>query len=98
MYFARIVLNLILKISNLNVHAVLPSTVKYEVQTNVFIITVYNLDISNLGNQPEDGFMTHSVTPRRLPGFGRTSTGTIVITYHFPNGIQTVSSFKIEKE
>ncbi|CAF4495173.1 unnamed protein product [Rotaria sp. Silwood2] len=40
------------------------------------------------GNQPEDGFMVHTVLRRRLPGFKHTSSGTIEITYHFPNGTQ----------
>lgn len=38
------------------------------------------------GNQPE-GTMTHSVTDSSLPGY---SCGTIVITYYFKAGIQTV--------
>jgi hypothetical protein len=37
--------------------------------------------------------MTHTVLKNRLPGFGRTSTGTIQITYTFPNGIQSVSYY-----
>jgi hypothetical protein len=37
--------------------------------------------------------MTYIVSKHRLPGFGRSSFGTIKITYHFPNGIQDVSYY-----
>jgi len=40
------------------------------------------------GNQPENGTMTYTTLNTRLPGFGRNSSGTIKITYHFPSGIQ----------
>lgn len=53
-----------------------------------------HLHIANLGNQP-DGEISVTRTPRRLPGYGRTSVGTIQITYAFPDGIQDVSSFLI---
>ncbi|CAF1494322.1 unnamed protein product [Rotaria sordida] len=43
------------------------------------------------GNQPENGRMKYNTSTRRLPGFEYNSSGTIIITYSFPNGIQNES-------
>lgn len=44
-----------------------------------------------LGNQPESGIMRHMTVKTRLPGFEKTSSGTIQINYSFPDGTQDVS-------
>ena len=42
------------------------------------------------GNQPKDGKMLDSVINKLLPGYEKTSEGTIQIQYTFPSGKQTV--------
>jgi hypothetical protein len=52
-----------------------------------------NINVWNIGNQPEDGKMTYIVTKHRLPGFKSNSSGTIRIDYYFPDGTQDVSFY-----
>lgn len=90
-YFVQLVLIIIFNQWNLNVHVVLPSTEKFEVQI-LWLSFDYVLSISIVGNQPIDGTMTIETSKHRLPGYEHDSRGSIRINYHFPNGIQDVSN------